>query len=489
MFPGDEELLYLRETFEKWWRAENGVSQEHSRPQLDFEPEDFADLVYDYIHGGEMFMAQECINAAFALYPDADELWALQTKLCLRDERMADAEEAYSHISNSLNSIERIMILGEMYVAKGDIEQAEKAFACLPGEAEDEYELNLLYTDTAEVYVFYQYWEEAYSHIRKAKKSLIPEQDRLPFMRLKSNIYYEVGKYDKAVVLSKEISEADAFDGANWVLLGQCYLELGKMAEAEEALNFALAIDEKDLEGLNALAFVQSATGRIKEAISTLKTALKISPDSPGLILSLVENEMRHDSSAENSERLIKLLETAEEYISPTDELFFDDLMSLKKKAYVFAGREKDFNEQHDYTGVNAPFQYISQLTRARAHLENGEYNKAMWLFKEIYDTSEANPYVSISIASILVTSDYLDEALHYAGIAYQNKITRDNALPIMALCYKMLGRRELYLPMLKEMTEREFETLDLFGSFYPGVDKSKFYEAELQQSDDESTH
>ena len=96
-----------------------------------------------------------------------------------------------------------------------------------------------------------------------------------------TNLYYDVGKFDKALFYYNMAIEKNATEPEVIIDAGVCYFNLRDYKKAQEYIEKALAINPEHTIGLYNLGIILSAQGQEEQAANVWKKVLDTAPNSP----------------------------------------------------------------------------------------------------------------------------------------------------------------------------------------------------------------
>jgi tetratricopeptide (TPR) repeat protein len=92
---------------------------------------------------------------------------------------------------------------------------------------------------------------------------------------------YRIGEYKKSVRLLKKFTKANPAHTEAWVLLGDCYNELGKNKQAIEPYKKAIALDSENVAAILKLGVTFYKMDEFANAIEAFELITQIKPDNP----------------------------------------------------------------------------------------------------------------------------------------------------------------------------------------------------------------
>lgn len=108
-------------------------------------------------------------------------------------------------------------------------------------------------------------------------RALNPTDPRLP--AAEGEVYLSEVKVPEAIEAFEQAAKADPKRGTTWSRLGYLYSVKGEKVKAREALEKALAANQKDFNALETLADLQLEEGKVDEAVKNLVLASDFAPE------------------------------------------------------------------------------------------------------------------------------------------------------------------------------------------------------------------
>ncbi len=139
-----------------------------------------------------------------------------------------------------------------------------------------------------------------------------------------SNLYYNVGHYDKAETMFKYIEKAEPDYGPAYYSLALLYAEQGRTQEAIKQLQLAINKMPDNIRAYYNLSLLYDKIGNQKQAETTLVKGLKIDATNESLLYALAYHYSQHNQleKAKNmGKRLVQIYPNNKEYRSFLQQL------------------------------------------------------------------------------------------------------------------------------------------------------------------------
>ena len=248
----DKEFLTSLSTYEQ--KRANGEA-------VELDPEMLTNIAEYYAMNQRMDEAKQCIQYAISFYPDS-----VDPQIFLAREQMflGNQEEAWRICDSITDQEDRevTFLRSELYFY---FNESDKAFELLLNEynkADDEDAPDFMYDSIAQC-KDYGFGDKAMEWVT-ALRSDYP--DYLDAIVLQAEIHNYRREHDKAYELMNDNIERMPFNIQAWIQMGQALLWLERYSEAMEAIDYSLAIDGENAEGLLLRANILFDTNRMTEA-------------------------------------------------------------------------------------------------------------------------------------------------------------------------------------------------------------------------------
>ncbi len=452
---------------------ENACEQGES---IYMDAEELTDIAEYYMTHNEEAKANECIELAVSLHPDATDPQIFLARQQLFHDNIA---ASYSILDNIQDQSDR-----EVIFLRAELLLKEKKTAVASAFVQEYYDnlyedRDAFIYDIADIFYEYEYYEEA----MQWAKLLLEEYPKYPEAEmLLVDILLKMGKFEEAQIQVEALVDKDPFNQNAWMALAEALALQEKCEESLEASEYLLAINEKHPEAMLTRASNLFYLNRIAEAHDQYQAYLTLYPDEyavlylDGICLANLE---RHDEAR-------TVLQRALEVSNPDAPERIHIHLQL---AYVYSklSQLRDALDQLDqcnnYPTPETPIDM--DLARGHIYLENGEYEDAERHFDAAIRNSK-NPFDTLLMIGIT-----LGETGHYTKAVeiFQNlhDSTMENAeektSPYLAYCHLFLNNKDLYLQFLKEAARLNPNTTQfLFSQFYPGSPVADYYEIALKR-------
>jgi tetratricopeptide (TPR) repeat protein len=240
-----------------------------------FDLEEYLDIIDYYITYGNFNFAHKAIKMGLDQYPENIELLMYQTELLALEGELVEAKKILQFIKNiSPDNPDLPLLEADIYSRSNMHEMAvESLLEALKYHPEDTEIYDLLSIE----YLYLDQYEKA---LQVSQKSLDLNPDNQAALYNIVSCFDLMEKNDKARSFLENFIEKHPMSEIGWSLLGKRYLEEKKYEKALQALDYAIAIDDKFLGAYYDKAYVLTKLMRYKEAIEFYKLTLSISDPS-----------------------------------------------------------------------------------------------------------------------------------------------------------------------------------------------------------------
>ena len=232
-----------------------------------FEADELTDIAEYYATKGKNEDADKAIIFALQLHPDDVDALIFRARSLMLQGKQAEAKTVMGLIKNTTDR-EFKFLQADLLMEEEQMEEADKILQQLA--IDEEYELDTLldiildYIDiNQEEYA--KKWMDCLS-ARFDIQSLTKTDQRLRDVLY--DYYNTFNKTELAIPYLIMTLDEHPYSIRHWKELGKCHLLQYQYEDANEAFDFALAIDENDTEALTFKAFIYAQAGNFQEAIN-----------------------------------------------------------------------------------------------------------------------------------------------------------------------------------------------------------------------------
>ena len=434
---------------------------------LFLDADDLADIADYYHFTGRDPLADEVIDYALSLYPNATLPNVFRAREALTVGDINSAREYIEQIENK-DDIEYHFMQAELLMAQEKVEDADtylrQYFKNIPT---DEYQDFVM--DVANIYFDYGLNDKAYEWMMRAKGD-----DSNDFKELMARTLFGNGKYKDSERIFNELLDKDPYSKRYWNALSNAQYMNDNFSGAVTSSEYAIAIDPEDQEAIINKANALLRLGNYEEAINYFDRYGEISsPDEFSLLNkgTCLVNINKQEEAFIVLRQALALCSRDSQFLPQIyQELAFccSSLHRLEDALhYIDETRELDCD-------------HIDMLVlKGHILLENEQNKRAEEVFKNAIIRSNNDPNVILRIIVSLYDNKYVKAAYEmfqkfFTMVANEQY---DQGYSYMALCCNDLGYTEEFLMYLRIAVERNpREARTVLGHLFPEDMAAKEY-------------
>ena len=434
---------------------------------LFLDADDLADIADYYHFTGIDQQADEVIDYALSLYPNATLPNVFKAREALAIGDYDSAVEYIEQIENQ-DDPEYHYMQAELLIAKDQVEKADEYlreyFATVPPE---EYQ-DFVY-DIANIYFDYGLSDKAYEWLMRTKGDGSND-----FKELMARILFGLGKYKDSERIFNELLDPDPYSKRYWNGLANAQFMNEDFSGSVTSSEYAIAIDPNDADSLLNQANALYRLGNFEEAIRYYdRFGELVQPDEFSLLHkgSSLVNLNRHDEAFSTLLQALK--------ISPADSPFLPQIYQELAFCCSTLGR---LDEALDYIERTRDLDcdHIDMLVlKGHILLEHNHIHEAEEVFKNAMIRSEEDPLVILRILVSLYDNKYVKAAYEMFKKFFALIVNEDfnQGYSYMALCCWDLNFTEEFLMYLRLAVERNpREARQVLGHLFPEEMAAKDY-------------
>jgi len=224
------------------------------------------------------------LEAARAELGDRAKIYLTLGVLYLRKGDLPKAERAFQDaIAREPKSVEAHSLLGSFYLSKRDVVQAEREFKAAADLAPMG---SLARLKLADFYLLAQKPDEAKRMLLEMTQKA---PDFLPAWRLLAEIALRERNYDESSKALQTLLKKNPSDVEGHLLLGRLRLAKGETSEAIQEFQQVLKVEPGHAVARYQLALAQIQAGNVQQAKGDLKEAIAVAPNYTEAVLRLAE--------------------------------------------------------------------------------------------------------------------------------------------------------------------------------------------------------
>ncbi len=237
-----------------------------------FDIEEFLTIIEHYINSGDYNMAERAIRTGLYQHEQDIDILLYKAELYSLNDQLENAEHLLKELKfMDPERLEIPMLEAEIYSRKHlhnkAISALQRALDLPDAEPSEIYEMM-----TVE-YLYLDHYNEALNTAIQALK-FDPDSSMSLFNAI--SCFDLTDRSDDAIVFLKNFLDKNPFSEVGWSLLAKKYIDKEQFEKALEAIDFAIAIDDKFLGAYYDKAYIFSKLQRYKEALIFYKLTLDI---------------------------------------------------------------------------------------------------------------------------------------------------------------------------------------------------------------------
>ncbi len=237
-----------------------------------FDLEDFLTIIEHYINSGDYNLAQKAIKSGLNQHNNNVDILLYKAELYSLKDQLENAEKLLGYLSDlEPERLEIPMLEAEIYSRQNLHEKAIEAL---------QQALNLPGADPTEIYemmtVEYLYMDRYNEALNTSIKALKHDPESSMSLFNAVSCYDLTNRPDDAIIFLENFLDKNPFSEVGWSLLAKKYIDNGQYHKALEAIDFAIAIDDKFLAAYYDKAYIFSKLRRYEEALIFYKITLDI---------------------------------------------------------------------------------------------------------------------------------------------------------------------------------------------------------------------
>ena len=432
--------------------------------------DDLTDIA-DYFHFiGREDEADVLIDKIMELHPNAMGPLIYKVHQALENQDCDKAREMADQIVDK-ESLDYLLVVGEILLAEQKIQQAEKLFNNNLLKVEGD-EVNDYIFDVANLYTDYGQYDKAMTWIMRCDWRKSPE-----LMELIAHVLFGLGNYHESERIFNDLLDTDPYSVKYWNSLANAQYMQKKYNEAITSSEYAMAISPEDADGMFMKANCLCQMGNHQEAEMLFQRYLENNPDDVqaqltyGTCLILLGKKEEGIAMLENVPR--KLPKDSPFLIECYEELAFaySDL-HMPESALFYLDKTDELECDH----------IDIKVIKGHILLANKRVKEAQDMFQEAVMESKNDPKVILRVIISAYDNHYLNATYHmlYHFLStYGDKVVDGYAY--MTLCCWDLKKYDECLAYLKKaLTVNPNEVRQVLSDLFPPELELKDYKTYL---------
>ena len=413
-----------------------------------FDAEDLTDIAEYYLHIGQEDQSEDVINYALQLYPNNTDALIFKIRSLVTKGKKDEAYQLMNLIEDTSDR-EVKFLKADLMIDENRYQEAEIVFKEL---AENEnYSIEIL-TDITFSYMDANLKEYAYKWLKKIEEKGYSLMNSQRYRNAWCDFYMTFsGEEEKAENVFQLTLDKHPYSIIHWNGLAKCYLAQMKIQEAHEAIDFSLAIDDKNMDALEIKGYCYILHKNYESAISIYQKALSINDQKGSLYHSLAQCQLEIGNITE-------ALHYYNEWLMKCQALTKyekSEIYGYISMCYCNLQQPKEGMEYINASLDLNPFQINAIIQKGTLHLQLGEKESAEQMFNKAISITPTDemPDTIFGIAySYFFMKDY-QQTIQWGEIIlkeYPNE--ENNVLILLIYSYFELGNASKCLSLLKKV-------------------------------------
>ncbi|MFA6702099.1 MAG: tetratricopeptide repeat protein [Dysgonamonadaceae bacterium] len=367
------------------------------------DADEFSMLIEYYFSIGNLEEADNLTKEGLAMHPGSQELMIIKAK------ELVDGQ----YYEEALNYIDSISDDGDIDIPLLKIEclihldKKDDADTIMNDLFERELSIDQLYTIDIEIGFIYNDVDEYEKAIPYLEDSLKIDSTNTEVLNDLSYAYEMLSNFPKAIEYNNQLLDIDPYSFESWVNLGKLYSMNGAYGKAVDAFDFALTINDGDVNALKLKALAMCLNGNAEEAIHIFKECLKETPDDTSLYDSLFISY----EALKEYDQMLKIINMKEEHLGSKG--------IIMKRAWVYILDKQIEKAKELYKQIpeseHDTFDYYCLEGELDIHEENyidaeKAYMKAALLSEDNDNVINRLSIISVALGKLEQAADYLEQ-------------------------------------------------------------------------------
>ena len=314
---------------------------------------------------------------------------------------------------------------------------------------------DIVFSELGFLYAEADYYDDAVSFF---EQSLAFNPENVEVLMELSYAYEMCDNYSQAIDISNKILDMDPYSYDAWINVGKLYTLLDEYEKAIDAFDFALTINDSDINILKLKAHCFSLSGRAIESIGLFKECIEMNPADKSLYYSLSDCYF----SMEMYNEMLYCLDKYEELHGETTE-------TIAKRALAHLQKE-DMEQAYlllqSGIGLDPESEDIN-IVMGEFYFRLEEYSKSEDFFLKVYKKGYDDGTMLDRLSFISISKNDMDKAIEYTEKLVSVNRNQDDYLSKirLALLYFETDNKQKFNQYLDTFDNEELKSL--FGLFF----------------------
>ncbi len=413
-----------------------------------FDADEFAMLADYYNDFGDTSEAEYIVETGLGMHPGSSELMIIKAKVLIISEKYEEAYRYLSTIGEDETNVDFLIVKMECLLNLDKTEESDILLdTVLNGVELDGEELYTFLTEVGYLYNDADKYETAIMLLETALKSDNSDVEVLVDL---SYSYEMLHNIEKSIELNNLILDIDPYLFDAWINLGKLFSMNQDHSKAIEAYDFALAINDDDVNILKMKALSHYLNDNLEEAVRIFKECLSNSPDDESLYDSLLE-------SYEVMEQYDEMLEV----IKQKEKRFGTEGVFLQR-AQIYLNQERYEEAQEMFElipiGDQQTFDYYVLEGELAIHNEDLETAETAYMLAML--NSPDDEFAVNKLANISLQQGNYEKSAEYLEMLLSLNANFPTAKIRLAFLRFEIGTKEPFNEIMNQFSDEELRDL-----------------------------
>ena len=438
----DDNELDIKELIQKY------EQMRYMGKSMYFDPDEFAILANYYNDFGDVSEAEYIVENGLKMHPGSNQLMIVKAKLLAANMQYQEAYDYLLRISEDENNVDYLLVKIECLLNLDQLEQANEILdRVLSGTEVTDEDLYTFLTEVGYIYNDIDLYKVAILLLEKAR--VIDDEDLDVLIDL-SYAYEMQDDFEKAVEINNAILDINPYSFDGWVNLGKLHSMLQDYEKSIEAFDFALTIDDSDVNVLKMKALTLYLNDNVEEAVRIFRECLENSPEDESLYDSLLEGY----EVMEQYDEIIELI--------ALKEAKFGAKGVLLKRAHIYLTQEKyeEAQEVFDKIPESERGSLDYYILEGELAIYNEDFATAEMAYMLAMIESADDEMIIDKLANISMDQDKYEKAAEYLEQLLLLNPDFPTAKARLAFLRFEIGAKEPFDEIMSQFTDNELRAL-----------------------------
>lgn len=413
-----------------------------------FDPDEFAILADYYNDFGDISEAEHIVKSGLEIHPMSSQLMIVNAKLLAGNMQYQEAYDYLLGIAEDENNIDYLLVKIECLLNLDQLEQANEVLdSVLQGTEVTDEDLYTFLTEVGYLYNDVELYDVAILLLEKACE--VDNEDLDVLIDL-SFAYEMLDNFEKAIGINNSILDINPYSFDGWVNLGKLHSMTQDYEKSLEAFDFALTIDDSDVNVLKMKALTLYLNDNVEEAVRIFRECLDNSPDDDSLYDSLLEGY----EVMEQYDVMLELIAEKESKFGPEG--------ILMKRAHIYLSQDKYEEAQEVFEKVpnNEKDTLEYYILEGELAIYNEDFATAEKAYMLAIIASPDDEMIVDKLANISMDLDKYEKAAEYLEQLMLLNPDFPSAKARLAFLRFEIGAKEPFDEIMSQFSDHELRAL-----------------------------